>query len=293
MDIVAELSTHYKQQTKAYRNYGRHYLRRDSSTNSLLRTVRLESERVRWKKAFHLLMSREKILDLGSGLCWASYLLAKHGCKVVSMDFNLDDVVGLRAGSTLSHNTGVHFERVAGDISRLPFAPHSFDAVHCSAVLHHVPESLGQVIREVYRVLKNDGIIVATCEHNRGMLLSDKKFRSTQPPVLFGVNEHALTYFEYAMAFRNAGMRPTFLYDPVWEDDFNHVRFNPNSIKGCLARVLLRILGPRHAIELMNCGIIRKVLMMLVSLAVMIVARKENKVPLKTCVGYMSKVHHP
>jgi len=291
--MVAELSAHHKHQTKAYRNYSRYYLKRDSSINSLLRTVQLESERARWKKAFHLLMSRDRVLDLGSGLCWASYLLAKHGCKVVSIDFNLDDVVRLRAGSTLSRNTGVHFERVAGDISRLPFASHSFDAVHCSAVLHHVPNSVGKVIREVNRVLKNDGIMVATCEHNRGIFLSEEKFQSTQRSVLFGVDEHALTYFEYARAFRNADMRATFLYDPAWEDDICHARFNSNSIRGCLARVSMRILGPRHAKELMNCGIIRKILMMLVTLALMIVARKENKVQLKTRTGTMSKVRHP
>jgi tRNA (uracil-5-)-methyltransferase TRM9 len=47
----------------------------------------------------------------------------------------------------------------------LPFSDNYFDKVYCIAVLHHIPSNQGrcQFVSEARRVLKKDGLFIATC----------------------------------------------------------------------------------------------------------------------------------
>lgn len=48
---------------------------------------------------------------------------------------------------------------IQGDAHRVPFLDESFDAVICKSVLEHV-ENPFQVVSEIYRVLKSDGVAI-------------------------------------------------------------------------------------------------------------------------------------
>lgn len=104
----------------------------------------------------------KRVLELGAGRCWLSAHLARRGAGVVAVDILEDEVMGLGCGRYF-HEEGVRFERVLCDMHRLPFRDSSFDAVVATATLHHSP-SLRELLREVRRVLKPGGVLLAANE---------------------------------------------------------------------------------------------------------------------------------
>ncbi len=82
--------------------------------------------------------------------------------------------LGGQSGS-LSHRTGIdrpicidlepriRFENVIyikGDIRELPFDDGVFELVLAKAVLHHVPDELGDTMKEIHRITKKEGYLV-------------------------------------------------------------------------------------------------------------------------------------
>lgn len=104
----------------------------------------------------------KEVLELGAGRCWLSAHLARVGARVTAVDILDDEFVGLGCGRFFVEE-GVRFERVICDMHRLPFRDESFDAVVATATLHHSP-SLAALLREVRRVLRPEGVLVAANE---------------------------------------------------------------------------------------------------------------------------------
>lgn len=89
------------------------------------------------------------LLDLGCGTGLVMRIGAGHFCRVYGIDISrniLDDARRSAAGV------------VSGDVSRLPFADNTFNALSCFAVLHHL-YSHRDTIEEAYRVLKPGGVL--------------------------------------------------------------------------------------------------------------------------------------
>lgn len=260
-----------------YRRFGREYLHWDASAENILTTVHSEKSGPRWKRAVEVLnlSGTERVLELGAGRCWASYLFAKMGLHVVAVDFIADDVVGLGAGTTLCRSTDTHFERVVADVSRMPFRDVSFDAVFCNAVLHHVLD-LKETIREAHRVLREGGIFVATCEHKLGMLESDGGFRHEQTSVQYDVDEHSLGYREYLGAFKTAGFHTVITFDGKYEEDLIAGEFDHSSFKGRVAQLLLSLLGKKRLRRVIHCSTIKGLMIRVIGLDIMIVGRRIN-----------------
>lgn len=100
----------------------------------------------------------DEVLEIGPGLGATSGELARgpYGFTVVE----IDRALAARLRSTLPPTVTV----VAGDGAALPFADHTFSAVLCFTMLHHVPSIALQdrLFSEALRVLRPGGVFAGT-----------------------------------------------------------------------------------------------------------------------------------
>ncbi|WP_158904636.1 class I SAM-dependent methyltransferase [Burkholderia sp. L27(2015)] len=161
---------------------------------------------VEWKSIAALLpVARGKVVDLGAGRGISSYALARDGWQVTALEPDPSNLVGAGAIRSLAEATGFSINVVAEYSEKLPFADNSFDVVNCRQVLHHARD-LNQTCREIFRVLKPGGVMVATREH----VISNKKdlqrFLDGHPLHKFYGGENAFLLDEYLSAMRSAGL---------------------------------------------------------------------------------------
>ncbi len=92
-----------------------------------------------------------RVLDLATGVGAMSVRLQKRfaGASVVGVDLSAQQL----AASKKNHP---EMPIARADATRLPFADNTFDRIHCSWLLEHVPSPTA-VLREVHRVLKPTG----------------------------------------------------------------------------------------------------------------------------------------
>lgn len=121
--------------------------------------------------AFHHLRARfagagtanAHVVDLGSGVTFFPFALARLGFHVTCVD--VDSVCERdlgRATAVVGHAPGrIDFRLTDG--SALPFEDSSIDGLYCVSVLEHIPRC-DQVIAEIHRVLKPDGLLVLTID---------------------------------------------------------------------------------------------------------------------------------
>jgi SAM-dependent methyltransferase len=101
------------------------------------------------------------VLDFGAGSCWLSGLLARLGCRAISMDVSR---TALSVGRDIllrdpSRSEGADSRFVCYDGRRLPLQDSSVDRVVCFDAFHHVPNQ-DEVLREIFRVLRVGGRLV-------------------------------------------------------------------------------------------------------------------------------------
>lgn len=145
------------------------------------------------------------VLDLGAGRGISSYAFAKEGWTVTALEPDPSDIVGAGAIRELSGQARLSIEVVQATGESLPFPSMSFDVVYGRAVLHHAND-LARLCREVFRVLKPQGILIATREHVISRASDLERFLSQHPlHALYG-GENALLWREYKNAMRAAGL---------------------------------------------------------------------------------------
>lgn len=98
------------------------------------------------------------IADLGCGSGVFTSLLAANGFKTLGLDLSHKLLV---SGGVRSP----HLQFMAGDVEFLPLRSESLDGVLLSGILHHLPDPT-HCVREVFRVLKPNGVVV-TFDPNR------------------------------------------------------------------------------------------------------------------------------
>jgi ubiquinone/menaquinone biosynthesis C-methylase UbiE/uncharacterized protein YbaR (Trm112 family) len=103
------------------------------------------------------------ILDVGTGPCWSSRLLAERSARVVALDVNDAPFYGLRTADMLFQQHGVYFERVLESMTHLPFRSESFHLVTFNASFHHTPD-LVETLGQCFRVLKPGGTVAMVNE---------------------------------------------------------------------------------------------------------------------------------
>lgn len=99
----------------------------------------------------------EAIIDLGCGTGYYLYLLSNLPLNLKLTGFDNDKKALEEAKLLLSNNESINF--VTGDMHKMPFKDNSFDKTVASEVLEHV-ENDEQVLKEIYRILKPNGILV-------------------------------------------------------------------------------------------------------------------------------------
>lgn len=117
-----------------------------------------ETNRYKWTEdTLRKIPAGYKILDAGAGECkfkkYCTHL------KYTSQDFaqyNGDGDVGLQMGSWDNSKLDI-----VSDITEIPVADGSFDAVMCTEVLEHVPDPVA-AIKELNRVLRSGGYLMIT-----------------------------------------------------------------------------------------------------------------------------------
>jgi ubiquinone/menaquinone biosynthesis C-methylase UbiE len=97
-----------------------------------------------------------KILDLGGGSGWVSELLTQFGYRPFTLDLS-SALLGI--GQRRFAKAGLIPRFMVGDMTTLPVASGSMDAVLVMDALHHVPD-VPAVFREAFRVLAEGGQFV-------------------------------------------------------------------------------------------------------------------------------------
>jgi ubiquinone/menaquinone biosynthesis C-methylase UbiE len=159
------------------------------------------------------------ILDLGGGAAWVSDLLAKLGYRPVTLDIA---PALLRIGRDRFTRENLRFRPVCGDMTALPVATGSVDAVVVIDALHHVPD-VAAVFREAHRVLQQGGQFLLA-EPGEGHAESEK---SRGEMLEHGVCEREIHLFEAVRFGREAGfdrVRVVPHYEPI-------VSFSPEDLE--------------------------------------------------------------
>lgn len=158
-----------------------------------------------------------RVLDLGGGRGLLAAALAELGFDVVLCEPNPSPVCGSTAARELLRIAPRPFEIVDALVGELE--PASFDAVVCRAVLHHL-DPLVDVLRDVVRVLRPGGVLIAsdepTVERPEDLVLAQRR----HPFVQFGVEEEAHTTQTYVDALQAAGFADARTAFPVALDDY-------------------------------------------------------------------------
>jgi N-acetylglucosaminyldiphosphoundecaprenol N-acetyl-beta-D-mannosaminyltransferase len=140
------------------------------------------------------------VLDIGTGPCWSSRLLAQRGARVIALDVNDSKFYGLGSGDLLFDTHGVYFERILESMTHLPLADASIDRITFNASLHHTPD-LPRTLQECARVLKPDGIIAMVNEEFGS--LRHRLFPSADCSDTG--SHHQIRYREFETAAKEAG----------------------------------------------------------------------------------------
>jgi len=145
------------------------------------------------------------VLDVGTGPCWSSRLLAQKGFNVIALDVNEANYYGLKTSDILFAAHGVYFERILESMTNLPIRDGMLDAITFNASFHHTPD-MTQTLRECYRVLKPGGVIAMVNEEFES--IRQKLF--AQGSATDTGSHHTVPYSEFEREIRNAGFEAEF-----------------------------------------------------------------------------------
>lgn len=152
-------------------------------------------------------------LDVGSGRGIAAYALATDGWTVTALEPNPSRLVGAGAIRALAQDAGVSINVVEEWGERLPFGDAFFDVVHARQVLHHASE-LREFCKELFRVVKPGGRLVATREHVIDRPEDLQTFLDSHPLHYLYGGENAFSMDEYLDALRSAGFQVAKFFSP-------------------------------------------------------------------------------
>ena len=142
-------------------------------------------------------------LDIGAGRGIASYALAKDGWQVKALEPDPSNLVGVGAIKSLAQSENLPISVVQEFGEKLPFPDGHFDLVLARQVLHHAYD-LGQLCKEVSRVLKPGGRFIAMRDHVLFRKADLGKFLNSHPLHYLYGGENAYLLREYVAALDSA-----------------------------------------------------------------------------------------
>ena len=197
-------------------------------------------------QAVHSLLPEEcgKALDIGAGRGIASYALARDGWQVSALEPDGSALVGAEAIRGLAAATGYPIEVFQTFGEDLPFDDRQFDLILARQSLHHARD-LRMLMRELYRVLRPGGRLIALRDHVISRAGDLSRFHATHSLHRVYGGEHAYLLEEYTSAFRSAGFSLIKIIAPL----VSPINFAPLTRKTLAAAVADRIpdfLGARR-----------------------------------------------
>ena len=145
--------------------YFRDEIERSENPNYLRRKIEI------LLKEFGLVLSHKKMLDFGCGAGASTLIFLRCGATNVTgveVDATLLDIAKLRLNDFFQNGYQlVKIEYINGKYS-MPFSDGEFDIVWAQAIMEHVlPNQRKFVLRELWRVLRKDGLLVIFGTPNR------------------------------------------------------------------------------------------------------------------------------
>ncbi len=173
-------------------------------------------------------------IDLGAGNGVASYALARAGWSVIALEPDPSATVGAGAIRDLAASEGLDIDVRDGLGESMPIPDGTVDLVLARQVLHHARD-LGQLCREVARVLRPGGVFLSLRDH---VVSSDQQlqaFLQAHPLHRYYGGEHAYSRREYLRAIRKAGLTITTVLGS-FDSVINYAPHTPASLRAGLAR---------------------------------------------------------
>jgi SAM-dependent methyltransferase len=143
-------------------------------------------------------------LDVGAGRGIASYAMSRDGWSVCALEPDPSDLVGAGAIRRMVAEAGSSIEVFEAFGERLPFEDGRFDLVMARQSLHHARD-LRALLRELYRVLRPGGRLVAMRDHVISRARDLALFHEAHPLHRLYGGEHAYLLREYTSAICGAG----------------------------------------------------------------------------------------
>ena len=105
------------------------------------------------------------VLEIGSGAGRQALWFASSGVNIMALEINLKSCMDIKEKLVRAKLWNRNAYIIRADGQNLPFRDKTFDVIICKAVIHHVP-NIRQLIIEIHRVAKKNGLVTAVDEPN-------------------------------------------------------------------------------------------------------------------------------
>lgn len=191
-----------------------------------------------------------RALDLGAGRGIGSYALARDGWRVMALEPDSSSLIGNRAICDLAQASSLPIVPIQNFAEALPFKSKSFEMVYGRQVLHHAIDLTG-ICREVNRVLKSQGVFVATREHIISKREDLNAFLHKHPLHHLYGGEYAYLLDEYLEAIKSSGLKLIKVIRSL-ESVVNYFPLTDDEWREVCRRPLVRRLGGGLTLALTN-----------------------------------------